>query len=121
MTSELETAFESFRIAGFAEPRYGRTITNTPFPGTKVYEVRKPVSERECDICVLIYDNSSVENLPLVLPTVYFELVGYFSIFYDGVDKIINVTSIVESPEEAIATWRHLVVAIDFANKNVAE
>jgi hypothetical protein len=31
------------------------------------------------------------------------------------------VTSIVESPEEAIATWHHLVKAIDFANRNVAE
>lgn len=121
MISELDSAFESFRIAGFTKPRYGRTITNAPFSGTKVYEVRKPVPERECDICVLIYDNSSVENIPLVLPTVYFELVGYFSIFYDGVEKIINVTSIVESPEEAIATWHHLVKAIDFANRNVAE
>jgi len=121
MISELEAAFESFRIAGFAEPRYGRTITNAPSPGTKVYKIRKSVPERGCDICVLIYDNSSVENFPFALPTVYFELLGYFSIFHDDVEKVINVTSIVESPEEAIATWHHLVRAIDIANQIVVE
>jgi hypothetical protein len=121
MISELESAFESFRIAGFTKPRYGRTITNAPFSGTKVYEVRKPVPERECDICVLIYDNSSVDDLPYILPLVHFELVAYFSIFHDDIEKVVNVTTIVESPEEAIATWYHLVKAIDFANQIVVE
>ena len=124
MTSDLEQVLESFYSLGFVNAPYSRTITNSLFPNTKVYEVRKPVPERGCDICVLIYDNSLVENLPSVLPLIYFELVGYFSVFYDGCDgedKVINVTSIVESPEEAIATWHHLVKAIDFVNKNVVE
>jgi hypothetical protein len=122
MISELDSAFESFRIAGFElNPQYRRTINNALFPDTKVYEVRKPVPERECDICVLIYDNSSVDDLPYILPLVYFELVAYFSIFHDDIEKVVNVTTIVESPEEAIATWHHLSRAIDFANQIVVE
>jgi hypothetical protein len=47
--------------------------------------------------------------------------VAYFSIFHDDIEKVVNVTTIVESPEEAIATWYHLVKAIDFANQIVVE
>jgi hypothetical protein len=122
MISELESAFESFRIAGFElNPQYRRTINNALFPDTKVYEFCKPVLNRGCDICVLIYDNSSVDGLPYILPLVYFELVAYFSIFHNGIEKVVNVTTIVESPEEAIATWHHLVKAIDVANQIVVE